>query len=182
MNPFYPYLSHTPVADPDGFIAPGALLIGDVTLAQGVGIWYNSVLRGDVNAIRIGRFSNIQDNSTVHADSGRSGLRADGMPTLIGNYVTVGHGCILHACTIEDGCLIGMGAIVLDGAVIGRGSVIGAGAVITKGTVIPPFSVAVGTPAKVIKTMAESSFAARIEQAEHYYRLAMENKQSLAGM
>lgn len=139
MSTLYPYKGHFPLVDPNTFLAPGARVIGDVTLAEGVSIWYNVVVRGDVNHIAIGKWSNIQDNTTVHADSGRSGLNArSGIPTIIGDNVTVGHNCILHACTIEDCCLIGMGAVILDGAYIGRGSVIGAGALVLKGTVIPP--------------------------------------------
>ena len=133
MSTLYPYKGHFPLVDPNTFLAPGARVIGDVTLAEGVSIWYNVVVRGDVNHIAIGKWSNIQDNTTVHADSGRSGLNArSGIPTIIGDNVTVGHNCILHACTIEDCCLIGMGAVILDGAYIGRGSVIGAGALVLK--------------------------------------------------
>ena len=94
--------------------------------------------------------------------------------------MTVGHGCVIHACTIEDYCLIGMGAVVLDGAVVGRGSVIGAGSVVTKGTVIPPFSVAVGIPARVVKTLDEKVIASRLDQAEHYVSLAAENREIIA--
>ncbi|MEG2174228.1 MAG: gamma carbonic anhydrase family protein, partial [Oscillospiraceae bacterium] len=132
------YQGVTPTIESGCFIAPGAYLIGRVRLLEGSSVWYHAVLRGDVNDIVIGRFSNIQDNATVHVDSGRSGLAPHGLPTIVGDYVTVGHNCVLHACTVEDGCLIGMGAIVLDGAVIGRGSIVGAGAVVTKGTIIPP--------------------------------------------
>ena len=180
MSTLYPYKGYFPLVDPNTFLAPGARVIGDVTLAEGVSIWYNVVVRGDVNHIAIGKWSNIQDNTTVHADSGRSGLNArSGIPTIIGDNVTVGHNCILHACTIEDCCLIGMGAVILDGAYIGRGSVIGAGALVLKGTVIPPVSVVVGSPAKVIKTLDEGSLAERLDHTQHYHHLAMENKASL---
>lgn len=180
QNNIFPFLDARPAVPDDTFIAPGAFIIGDVTLAEKVSIWYNVVVRGDVNSIKIGRMSNIQDNTTIHADSGRSGLKVDGLPTIVGENVSVGHNCVLHACTIEDCCLIGMGAVILDGSVIGRGSVVGANSVVTKGTVIPPCSVVVGTPAKVIKTMSEEeAIAARLDQAQHYYRLAMNNKNSL---
>jgi carbonic anhydrase/acetyltransferase-like protein (isoleucine patch superfamily) len=179
-NNIFPFKDSRPFIAKDTFIAPGAFVIGDVTLAEKVSIWYNVVVRGDVNSIKIGTMSNIQDNTTIHADSGRSGLKADGLPTIVGNCVSVGHNCVLHACTIEDYCLIGMGAIILDGSVVGRGSIVGANSVVTKGTIIPPCSVVVGTPAKVIKTMTEEeAIAARLDQAQHYYRLAMNNKNSL---
>ena len=179
-NNIFPFKDSRPVIAKDTFVAPGAFIIGDVTLADKVSIWYNVVVRGDVNSIKIGAMSNIQDNTTIHADSGRSGLKADGLPTIVGDCVSVGHNCVLHACTIEDYCLIGMGAVILDGSVIGRGSVIGANSVVTKGMIIPPCSVVVGTPAKVVKTMGEEeAIAARLDQAQHYYRLAMNNKNSI---
>lgn len=180
MGKIFSYLNHKPLVDENTFLAPGSYIIGDAVLMEGVSIWYNTVIRADVNKVHIGRFSNIQDNSTVHEDSGRvgSGLSA-GRACIIGEYVTVGHNCVLHACTIEDYCLIGMGAIILDGAIIGKGSVVGAGAVVTKGALIPPFSVVVGTPGKVIKTLDENTQSERMNHAMHYYRLAMENKRSL---
>lgn len=177
----YPYLGKWPKVPKESFIAPGAILIGEVTLGEGSSVWYNAVLRGDVNPITIGKHSNVQDNSTVHTASSRISGKDGGIPTIIGDYVTIGHGCVIHACTIEDYCLIGMGATVLDGAVVGRGSVVGAGAVVTKGTVIPPYSVAVGTPARVVKTLGEEVLPSRLNQAEHYFTLAAENRESIAG-
>jgi len=168
-----------PNVSDDCFIAPGVCLVGDVMISEGSAVWYNSVLRGDVNYIRIGKYSNIQDGTIVHANSGRGSGLPNGLPTIVGDYVSVGHNCVLHACTIEDACLIGMSAVVMDGAVIGKGSIVGAGTVVTKGTIIPPLSVVIGIPSKVIKTLPEESLKERIEHAKHYYRLAMENKQSL---
>ena len=179
MNGIYPFQNKIPAIHPNTLIAPGAKIIGDVTLAEGASVWYNAVLRADVNPIRIGMFSNIQDNSTVHEDSGEGSGLPQGLPTILGDYVTVGHGCILHACVVEDYCLIGMGAVILDGAVIGKGSIVGAGAVVTKGTVIPPFSVVLGTPAKVVKTLSEDTIAARRDHANHYYQLAMAHKKEM---
>ncbi|NLJ58175.1 MAG: gamma carbonic anhydrase family protein [Tissierellia bacterium] len=132
-----------PTIDEKTYIADGALIIGKVTLKEYSSIWYNTVVRGDVNSIEIGRYSNVQDNSVVHV--------SDEHKTLIGDYVTVGHNAIVHACTIEDHCLIGMGSIIMDGAHIGRGSIVAAGAVVTQGQVIPPFSIVAGVPGKVIK-------------------------------
>ncbi|HZW50133.1 MAG TPA: gamma carbonic anhydrase family protein [Bacillota bacterium] len=177
MSGVYTFQNKVPVIHPNTLIAAGAKIIGDVTLAEGASVWYNAVLRADVNPIRIGKFSNIQDNSTVHEDSGEGSGLPQGLPTVLGDYVTVGHGCILHACVVEDYCLIGMGAVILDGAVIGKGSIVGAGAVVTKGTVIPPFSVVLGMPAKVVKTLTEDTIAARIDHANHYYQLAMAHKE-----
>lgn len=171
-NTIYPYKGVMPVLDEDTVIMPGAKVIGRVTLAKGVSVWHNAVLRGDVHDIVVGEYSNIQDNSTVHCDSGISGLSKTGLPTIIGKHVTVGHNCVLHACTIEDGCLIGMSSTILDGAVIGRGSIIGAGALVTKGAQIPPFSLVVGIPGKVVKTLPESTYEGNLKQTEHYYGLA----------
>lgn len=176
MKQLYPYRGKTPTVDESAFIAPGAVLVGDVTVGEGSSIWYNVTIRADVNPVVIGKHSNIQDASIVHEDSGRgTGLR-DGLPTVVGDYVTVGHGVILHACRLEDYCLVGMGATVMDGVVVGKGSVIGAGALVTKGTVIPPYSVVMGFPAKVVKTLSPDTLAERLDQAEHYMRLAAEHK------
>lgn len=136
-----------PIIDKKTYIADGAHIIGRVTIREYSSIWFNTVVRGDVNYIEIGRYTNVQDNSVVHVSNEYA--------TIIGDYVTIGHNAVIHACKIEDHCLIGMGSVILDGAVIGRGSIIAAGAVVKKNQVIPPFSVAAGVPAKVIKTMPE---------------------------
>lgn len=121
--------SHCPSIDPTAFVAENATLVGKVSVGPGASVWYGAVLRADLAAIQVGAGSNIQDNCVLHLD--------EGMPCLVGEGVTVGHGAILHGCTIEDNCLIGMGAILLNGAVIGRDSMVGAGALITQNTVIP---------------------------------------------
>ena len=180
MKQLYSFNGHAPSLDPSVFVAPGVLLIGDVTTGEGSSFWYNTVVRADINPVVIGRYSNIQDGCVVHEDSGRNSGKKDGLPTVIGDYVTVGHNVILHACTLEDYSLIGMGAIVMDGVVVGKGSVIGAGALVTKGTVIPPFSVVIGSPARVIRTMDPSSLEERLKQAMHYHRLSLEHIASLA--
>ena len=123
-------------------------------------VWPNVTVRGDVNRIEIGRYSNVQDNSVLHV--------ADKYACIVGDFVTVGHSALLHACTVEDHCLIGMHATVLDGAVIGRGSIVAAGAVVTKGTIVPPFSLVAGIPAKVIKTLDESNLDNIHAQAVKY--------------
>jgi len=134
-----------PVIDKKTYIADGAHVIGKATIKEYSSIWFNTVVRADVNYIEIGKYTNIQDNSVVHV--------SNDYPAIIGDYVTIGHNAVVHACKIEDHCLIGMGSIIMDGAVIGRGSIVAAGAVVKKEQVIPPFSVVAGIPAKVIKTM-----------------------------
>ena len=133
----------SPKVHPSAYIAPTAVLVGDVTIEEGVSIWDGAVLRGDVSHIFVGKNSNIQDNVVVHV--------SHGVPTVIGENVTVGHLAMVHAATIEDNVIIGIHAVVLDGAVIGEGSVVGAGAVVTPGTKIPPNSLVLGIPAKVVK-------------------------------
>lgn len=125
------------------YVAPGAVVAGDVELASGVSVWFFSVVRSEAAAIRIGADTNLQDGTVVHADPQ--------FPTIVGERVTVGHRAVLHGCTVEDDALIGMGAIVLNGATIGRGAVVGAGAVVTEGTHVPPMTLAVGVPAKILE-------------------------------
>lgn len=132
-----------PTRDAKSFVADGAKVIGKVTMKEFSSIWFNSVARGDVNSIEIGRYSNVQDNSVLHV--------ADDCPTIIGDYVTVGHNCVIHGATIEDHCLIGIGAIILNNAVVGKGSIVAAGALVREGQIIPPHSLVVGIPGKVIK-------------------------------
>ncbi len=177
--PIYPYQGVTPQIEPDVLLCPGAMVVGRVTIGEGSSVWYNAVIRGDVHHVIIGRYSSIQDGTLIHEDSGRGSGLAGGLPTVVGDYVTVGHGVILHACRVEDYALIGMGAIVMDGAVIGKGAVVGAGALVTKNTVIPPFSLVLGSPARVVKTLPESSLEQRKEQAMHYYSLGQEHRRTL---
>ncbi len=129
--------------DDTAYIAPGAIVVGNVSLGRQSSVWYNSVIRGDMAAVSIGEQSNIQDLSMVHVDAGVS--------CLIGDRVTVGHRVVLHGCVVEDECLVGMGAILLDGARLGTGSVVGAGALITEGRHIPPGSLVLGVPARVVR-------------------------------
>jgi carbonic anhydrase/acetyltransferase-like protein (isoleucine patch superfamily) len=143
------------------YIAPGARLIGNVTLAEEVGIWFNAVLRGDNEPIVIGPGSNVQDGCVLHTDPG--------FPMTIGADVTVGHCAILHGCTIGDGTLIGMGAVVLNGATIGTGCLIGANALVTEGREIPDHSMAVGQPARVIRPV-DAALAAELRRAAEIYQ------------
>ena len=145
---------------PSAFIAPGVVIVGDVHVGAESSVWFGTVIRGDVAEIRIGERTNVQDGSVVHAD--------EGVPCTIGNDVTIGHKCIIHGATVEDGSLVGMGAIVMNNAVIGAESVIGAGALVTQGKVIPPRSLCVGSPARVVRTLTDGQIADLRASARHY--------------
>ena len=158
----------TPDIHKNCFIAPNATVLGNVKLAEDSTVWYGAVLRGDGSKIIVGKGSNIQDNSVVHCDHD--------FPVVIGENVTVGHGAIIHGCTINNTVMVGMGATVLNGAVIGEGSIIGAGALVREGQIIPENSLVVGMPAKVIKETTEEQRKAILENAEHYIALGREHK------
>ena len=160
---------HTPQVGENTFLAETAVLVGDVTVGRDCSIWYNAVLRGDVNTITIGDRTNIQDGVVIHTLFDGSKHPSQ---THIGNDVSVGHNAVIHGAIIEDNCLIGMGSIILDGAVIGQGSVVGAGALITKGTVIPPNSLVLGSPAKVVKDLGPESADNNRKWAEKYVKVA----------
>lgn len=145
-------------------IAGNATVIGDVTLGEHVSIWYGAVLRADRGVIRIGDGSNIQDNAVVHM--------GDGYDTLVGKCVSVGHGAILHGCTIGDGTVVGMGAIVMNGAVVGKECIIGAGALVTQGKVIPDRSIVLGNPGKVVRTVTDEEAASNLKNASLYEKEA----------
>lgn len=152
---------HCPDVADDVFIAPGAVVLGQVTIGEGASIWFNAVLRGDKDRIVLGRFTNIQDNCTVHLDPGK--------PAIIGESVTVGHGAILHGCTVEDNVLIGMHATVLTGAVVGRDSIVGASALVTENAVIPAGSLVLGVPAKVVRQLSPEEIDRVRQSARGYY-------------
>lgn len=168
MNPSSSFLS-TPGfwSPPDlslaAFVAPNATVIGQVKVARGASIWYGSVLRGDVEGIQIGECTNIQDGAILHGDPGK--------PTILEDYVTVGHRAVVHSAHIERGCLIGIGAVVLDGVRVGAGSMIGAGAVVTKD--VPPLSLVVGIPGKCLREVTTEEAAELIEHAKRYEQLAL---------
>jgi carbonic anhydrase/acetyltransferase-like protein (isoleucine patch superfamily) len=154
------FLRRQPTLGRGVYIAQGAVVLGDVTLGDHASVWYNAVLRGDINRIVVGHHSNVQDNAVLHL--------ADDFPCVLGNWVTVGHGAIVHACTVEDEVLIGMGATILDGAVIGAQSIIGANALVTQGTQIPPGSMVLGAPAKVIRQLTPEQRVGLRVWAEKY--------------
>ena len=150
----------TPQIHPTAFVADNACVIGKVHLAEDSSVWFGVVVRGDTDHIRIGRGSNIQDNSVLHTD--------EGIELVIGEDVTVGHQCMLHGCTIGDGALIGIGAIVLNGAKIGRGCVVGAGALVTEGKEFPDYSMILGSPAKAVRTLTPEQAERFSHGAAHY--------------
>lgn len=161
--PLYELDGIAPTLPGDGsaWIAPGAQVIGRVVLAQGVSIWFNAVLRGDNEPMTIGRDTNVQDGCVFHVDPG--------FPLVIGADVTVGHKAILHGCTVGDGCLIGMGAVVMNGAKIGESCLLGANALVSEGKEIPPRSLVLGQPAKVVRTLDDATVAL-IRSASVQYR------------
>lgn len=142
------------------FVAPGAIIVGNVALADGASVWYNAVLRAEQEPIRIGAGSNLQDNVSCHVDHG--------FPLTVGRGVSVGHGAVLHGCTVEDDVLVGMSATVLNGAVIGAGSLIAAGAVVLEGTVVPPGSLVAGVPGKVRRALTDDEVAGIRRNARNY--------------
>jgi carbonic anhydrase/acetyltransferase-like protein (isoleucine patch superfamily) len=146
------------------FVAGNATVIGDVTLGDGVSVWFGAVIRADKDRISIGRSSNVQDNAVVHTSRG--------FPVTLGTQVSVGHGAILHGCTIGDRVLVGMGAIIMNGAEIGQESLIAAGAVVTEGTKIPPGSVVMGVPGKVVRPVSPEQAASIVRNSESYAELA----------
>ena len=154
------FLRKTPKPGKGVYLAKTAVVIGDVTIGAHSSMWYGAVLRGDINRIVVGHHSNIQDNAVLHL--------ADDFPCLIGNWVTVGHGAIVHACTVGDEVLVGMGAVILDGAVIGRQSLIGAKSLVTQGMKIPPGSLVLGAPAKVVRRLSKAERAGLKWWAQKY--------------
>ncbi len=161
----YRYGDHEPQLGREVFVAPGARVIGNVSLGDQASVWFGSVLRGDVGVIRVGARSNVQDLSVLHVTEGAQG-------TFVGDDVVIGHRALVHECRVEDYALIGMGCVLLDGCEIGRGSIVAAGAVVREGQKVPPFSLVAGVPAEVRKQLPESSLEARRAHAQHYVELA----------
>ncbi len=160
--------SGSPIIHESAFVADGARLVGEVVLEEGSSVWYNAVLRADSARIVLGANSNLQDNVSVHVDSGHA--------TIIGRDVSVGHNAVVHGCTIGDGSLIGMGAVVLSGAEVGRGCLIAGGAVVLGGTIIPDGSLVAGVPAKVRRALSDEERAGLIANAEIYLAHVQEHE------
>lgn len=159
MNQLWP----DPNIAPAAFVAPNATVLGKVALGEGSSIWYGAVLRGDVERIEVGAYSNVQDGAILHGDPDQ--------PTVLEDYVTVGHRAVIHSAHIETGCLVGIGAVVLNGVRVGTGSIIGAGAVVTKD--VPPRSLVMGVPGKVIRPVSEEQAEDLISHARKYHQLAL---------
>ena len=158
------YQGRLPTMAPGVRAAETAALTGDVTLGSNVNLWHGAALRADAAPVTVGANTNIQENAVIHEDPGH--------PVSIGRNVTVGHGAIIHGCTVEDGCLIGMGAILLNGCVIGKGSLIAAGALVLQGQTIPPASLVVGSPGRVLRSLSGEELAGNLASATHYMELA----------
>ncbi|HCG63847.1 MAG TPA: gamma carbonic anhydrase family protein [Sphaerochaeta sp.] len=161
-----PYRDHRPDIEQAAYISPSADIIGNVALGADCSVWFNATIRGDMAPITIGSGTNIQDNAVVHVN--------DGMPTVIGEAVTIGHGAIIHACTIGDRCLVGMGAIILDEAVIGDECLVAAGALVPPRKQFPPRSLIVGSPAKVARSLTDREVADLLGNARHYVQSGKE--------
>ncbi|MBN9743425.1 gamma carbonic anhydrase family protein [Amycolatopsis sp. A1MSW2902] len=161
-----------PEVSPDAWVAGTAVVVGSASVAAGAGLFYGAVVRADLEAVSIGAGSNVQDNATVHADPG--------FPARIGMDVSVGHGAVLHGCTVEDGCLVGMNATVLNGAIIGAESLVAANALVPEGAAIPPRSLVAGVPAKVRRSLSAEEVAGLRRNAE-VYRSLTEQHRNIAG-
>ncbi len=162
--PVLPFKDFEPQLGEEVFVAPSAYVIGNVVVGSRCGIWFSTVIRGDMDGIVIGDETNIQDNATVHVDNGE--------PARIGSKVTVGHNVVLHSCTVEDGVLVGMGAVILNNAVIGKNSLVAAGSLITPGTKIPARSLVMGSPGKVVRTFNDEEIPVEGGMYKKYLELA----------
>lgn len=155
------YAGRKPNVADDAWIADTAVVLGNVSLGQGASVWFNAVLRGDKDRIVVGARTNVQDNVTIHLDPGK--------PTIVGEGVTIGHAAIVHGCTVEDNCLIGMGSTILTGARIGRDSIVGAHALVTENKEIPPGSLVLGVPAKVVRQLSPEEIDGIRRSAQGYF-------------
>jgi gamma-carbonic anhydrase len=156
-----PFGANAPRLHPSVFAAEGSVVVGDVEIGEESSLWFGTVVRGDVNSVRIGARTNLQDHTVVHV-TGRT------HPTVIGDDVTIGHRVVLHGCTVKDRCLVGIGAIVMDGAVIGPDAMVGAGALVTPGTVVPPGMLALGSPARPKRSLTPEELAFLRQSAANY--------------
>jgi carbonic anhydrase/acetyltransferase-like protein (isoleucine patch superfamily) len=168
-----PYQGIYPTLAESVYVAQGAQLIGDLTIDDASSVWFNAVVRADLAPIRIGSQTNLQDGVIAHVNTDQ--------PLLVGNGVSVGHGAIIHGCEIADGCLVGMGAIVLNGARIGQNALIAAGSLVTENAIIPPFTLALGTPAKIVRELTDRDLQRMIRTAQNYVQKAAEFKAQAEG-
>ena len=168
----------SPRVDPNAFVAPGARLIGDVEIGPDASIWYNCVLRGDVNRIRVGARSNIQDGSVIHVDSPKAG-DDKGLPTLIGEDVLIGHLAMIHGCILHDRAFVGLGAIVMDGCEIESDAMLAAGAMLTPGKRIPAGQLWAGRPARYVRELSAADLAGQQAGVAHYVALARAHRAAI---
>ncbi len=167
-DPICTHLDRNPKIHDEAWLAPGVVIVGDVTVESQASIWFQCVLRADIQSIKIGPGTNIQDGTVIHLSSE--------LGTVVGSYTTVGHKALLHACEVEDEVLVGMGAIIMDGARIGARSIVGAGALVTGGTIIPPGSMVVGSPAKVVRSLDLKEQKSIRSWAEKYIQVTAEHR------
>jgi carbonic anhydrase/acetyltransferase-like protein (isoleucine patch superfamily) len=167
----WPYRGIRPTLHDSVFIAPGTHVIGDVRIAEGSSLWFNCVARGDVNSIRIGARTNIQDGTIVHVSGGR-------FATSIGNDVLIGHQCIIHGCRLEDESFIGMGVTVMDGCVVESGAMLGAGSLLSPGKLVKSGQLWIGRPARYVRDLTAEEIASNLQAAVHYAKLAQEYRQA----
>lgn len=172
--PVLPYKGVWPTIEEDVFIAPGAMIIGDVTIRRGASIWYNAVIRGDVGPIVIGRRTNIQDNCTLHLDAGA--------PLTIGDECTIGHGAVVHGATLGNRVLIGMKAVILSHASIGSESILGACALLPEHKQLPGNTLAIGIPARAMRELSPAEHTHLLTSAQNYYERAQEHRRSVTAM
>jgi carbonic anhydrase/acetyltransferase-like protein (isoleucine patch superfamily) len=176
-----PFHGVAPRIDPAAFVAPGARLIGNVELGPEASVWYNTVLRGDMNLISVGARSNIQDGSVIHVDPARPGGPLEGYPCLIGEEVLIGHMAMVHGCTLHDRAFVGLGSIVMDGCVIEGDAMLAAGAMLTPGKRIPSGQLWAGRPAKYVRDLNEADLAGMRQGVAHYVALAKRHVEALNG-
>lgn len=173
-----PFGGKTPVIHPTAFVAPGVRLIGDVEIGAEASIWYNCVIRADVNRVRIGARTNVQDGTVIHCDSPKPD-RPGGHPTLIGDDVLIGHMAMVHGCVLHDRAFVGLGAIVMDGCTIGSGGMLAAGGMLTSGRTIPARQLWAGRPAKYLREIPEEGLAAQQAGVAHYVKLARDHAEAV---
>lgn len=164
------YQGVSPKIAPNVFVAPSADVIGDIVIGENSSIWFGVVIRADINEVRIGQNTNIQDMSMIHVTHYTLPDKSDGNPTIIGDNVTIGHHVMLHGCRIENACLIGMSTTILDGAIIGEESIVGAGSLVTKNKIFPPRSLIMGNPAKFIRELSVEEVASLYQSADNYVK------------
>ena len=171
-----PFNGKTPVIHPSAFIAPGCRIIGDVEIGADASIWYNCVIRADVNFIRIGARTNIQDGSVVHCDSPSPGSPADGWPTIIGDDVLIGHMAMIHGCVLKDRAFVGLGAIIMSGCTVESDAMLAAGALLSPGKTVPHRQLWAGRPAKPVRDLTDESLIGMREGVDHYVHNAKAHK------